>query len=313
MANVLLAWEMGAGFGHLVVLRAIARELRARGHACAFAARMLGNAREFLDADLGPIWQAPIHLGTARTPVKTQVSYASLLHNTGFDDPFALAGRIEAWRLLLATLKTDLLFADHSPVAIVAARTLGIPVCHVGTGFTVPPLLTPFPSFRPRMSVPAQVLAHNEREVLKELNRALERLKLAPLPDLQEIFRGTLPAVLGYRELDHYEVERPEPYRGLPDYSYGEAPPWPAGSGPKVFAYLRPIAQLDKVLEGLKRAPARVLLRISGVPPDRLRPYLRPGFAVVEKPIGFRLAAESCDAFVNYSAFSTVGEFLLAG
>ncbi|MBI2383782.1 MAG: hypothetical protein HYV18_06920, partial [Gammaproteobacteria bacterium] len=135
----------------------------------------------------------------------------------------------------------------------------------------------------------------------------------APFPDVQEIFRGTLPAVLGYRELDHYEVERPEPYRGLPDYSYGEAPFWPAGSGPKVFAYLRPIAQLDKVLEGLKRAPARVLLRISGVPPDRLRPYLRPGFAVVEKPIGFRLAAESCDAFVNYSAFSTVGEFLLAG
>jgi len=34
---------------------------------------------------------------------------------------------------------------------------------------------------------------------------------------------------------------------------------------------------------------------------------------VATDPVHFRAAAESCDAFVNYGAHSTVAEFLLAG
>lgn len=313
MARVLLAWELGSGFGHLVALRALARELKADGHDCAFAARLLGNAHEFLEPDLGPVYQSPLRLGASRRPVKTQVSYSSLLHNTGFDDPVELAGRLEAWRNLMKALKTDYVYADHSPLPLLAARTLGIPACYSGSGFTVPPLLTPFPSFRPRMNVPAKVLAHNDAEVLKELNRALARLKLEPMQSLQDIFAGAHPALLSYEPLDHYEVKRPEPFLGMPDYSHGSAPAWPEGKGPKIFAYLRPNPGLMAMMDALHKSKARVLARLSGVPGASVKRYLRPGLTLVDEPISFRLAAESCDAFVNYGAHSTVAEFLLAG
>ena len=313
MAKVLLAWELGGNYGHLVALRALARELKRDGHGCTFAVRDLGSAQGFLDPALGPLVQAPVRLTRGRNRVRRQLSYASLLHNIGFNDPIELAGRIQAWRTLFRALGTEYLFADHSPVALVAARTLGIPAACIGNGFTVPPRLSPFPSFRVRDDVPESVLVRNEAAVLKELNYALALLKLRPFALLQDIFRGVSPALLTYAPLDHYEVPRADPFRGLPDYSYGAPPQWPSGKGPKVFAYLASSPALPVVLQALKRSRARVLVRLVGGPADEAAAALRPGLAVTTSAVNFRAAAESCDAFVNYGAHATVAEFLLAG
>jgi len=257
--------------------------------------------------------QAPVLLAAAARRVRVQLSYASLLHNIGFNDPVELAGRIQAWRTLYGALKTDYVFADHSPVALVAARTLGLPAARIGNGFTLPPVQAPFPAFRPRASVPQHVLLANEAAVLRELNHALALLKLRPLPVLQDIFHGTAHALLTYAPLDHYEVERAEPFRGLPDFSYGERPRWPDGKGPKIFAYLRPSPALPALLQALRRSKARVLLRLPDAHADVVRGAQRPGLGIATGPVHFREAAESCDAFVNYGAHATVTEFLLAG
>jgi UDP:flavonoid glycosyltransferase YjiC (YdhE family) len=311
MARTLLSWELGGNYGHLVALRALARELKRQGHECVFAVRMLGAAQRFLEPQLGPLVQAPVRLTPGANRVRTQVSYASLLHNVGFNDPVELAGRIQAWRTLYRALETEHVFADHSPVALVAARTLGIPASCIGNGFTVPPLLAPFPSFRPRLNVPQEILLRNDAAVLKALNHALALLKLRPLPLLQDIFRGTGPALLTYAPLDHYEVARPERFRGMPDYSYGQRPQWPQGQGPKVFAYLRPGPALPLLLRALERSRARVLVRLAGAAPAA--PPSSGRVALAREPVHFRAAAESCDAFVNDGAHSTVAEFLLAG
>ena len=320
MAKVLLAWELGGNYGHLVALRALARELKRQGHACTFAVRDLGSAQGFLDPALGPLVQAPVRLTRGRNRVRRQLSYASLLHNIGFNHPVELAGRIQAWRTLYRALGTEFVFADHSPVALIAARTLGIPAACIGNGFTVPPRTSPFPSFVSSRAkrgissanVPDSVLLRNEATVLAELNHALALLKLKPFALLQDIFRGASPALLTYAPLDHYDVPRSEPFRGLPDYSYGAPPNWPSGRGPKIFAYLAPSPSLPVVLEALKQSEARVLVRLLGDAPEAAD-ALRPGLAVTTRPVNFRQAAESCDAFVNYGAHSTVAEFLLAG
>ena len=318
MAKVLLAWELGGNYGHLVALRALARELKRQGHACTFAVRDLGKGQGFLDPALGPLVQAPVRLTQGRNRVRTQLSYASLLHNIGFNDPVELAGRIQAWRTLYRALGTEFVFADHSPVALIAARTLGIPAACIGNGFTVPPRMSPFPSFRPGRVGAAhgrdvqELLLRNESAVLKELNHALALLKLKPFGLLQDIFRGASPALLTYAPLDHYDVPRTETYRGLPDYSYGTAPQWPTGRGPKVFAYLAASPSLPVVLKALKQSKARVLVRLLGDAPEAAE-ALRPGLSVTTQAVNFRQAAESCDAFVNYGAHSTVAEFLLAG
>ena len=312
MAKVLLAWELGGNYGHLVTLRALARELKRAGHECVFAVRSLGSAQGFLEPQLGPLVQAPVRLTPGHNRVRTQLSYASLLHNIGFNDPLELAGRIQAWRTLYQALGTEFLFADHSPVALIAARTLGIPAACIGNGFTVPPRQSPFPCFRPSMAVPDRVLLQNEGVVLKELNHALALLKLKPFALLQDIFRGATSGLLTYSPLDHYEVPRSEAYRGLPDYAYGAPPRWPDGKGPRIFAYLAPSPSLPVVLKALKQSKARVLVRLLGEAPDAAR-AVRPGLSVTTQAVNFRQAAESCDAFVNYGAHSTVAEFLLAG
>jgi UDP:flavonoid glycosyltransferase YjiC (YdhE family) len=313
MAKVLLAWELGGNYGHLVALRALARELKRHGHASTFAVRDLGSAQGFLDPALGPLVQAPVRLTQGLNRVRRQLSYASLLHNIGFNAPVELAGRIQAWRTLYRALGTEFVFADHSPVALIAARTLGIPAACIGNGFTVPPRLSPFPSFRLRDDVPETVLLKNEATVLNELNHALALLKLKPYALLQDIFRGVNPALFTYAPLDHYDVPRTETFRGLPDYSYGAVPLWPSGKGPKVFAYLTPSPALPVVLRALKQSKARVLVRLPGSLADVAAEATRPGLAVATGPVHFRAAAESCDAFVNHGAHSTVAEFLLAG
>ena len=82
---MLLAWELGGNYGHLVALRALARELKRQGHTCTFAVRGLGSAQAFLDPRLGPLVQAPVRLTPGSNRVRTQLSYASLLHNIGFN------------------------------------------------------------------------------------------------------------------------------------------------------------------------------------------------------------------------------------
>ena len=313
MARILLAWELGGGYGHLASLRIAARQLRAAGHDCLFAVRMLENAAEFLEPELGPVLQAPVRLGNGRNPVELQLSYTSLLHNVGFDDPTGLSARIAAWRELMRTWKADRLVVDHSPIALIAAHSLGIPATAIGSGFDLPPLKHPYPSFQPWAPVPEAQLLRNEEQVLIELNGALQRLGLAPYENLQAIYAGCARVLLTYPELDHYDTPRAEPYFGVPDYSLGAAPTWPGGSAPRVLAYLRPHPQLEAMLKALSASKARVLLRIAEIEPEKIRPWLRPGFEVIGQSINLRQAAQECEAYLHYAAHGTVAEMLLAG
>lgn len=313
MARILLAWELGANLGHIAPLRALAQQLRARGHSCVFAARDLNAAEEFIEPELGPVLQAPVRLSNNRNPVRTQVSYASLLNNSGFDDIVGLSARIRAWRHLLHSVDPQLLICDHAPTALVAARSLGLPRVHIGTGFTVPPLTQPFPVFRPDLQVEAKILAHNESAVLQNLNQALARQQLAPFDRLQDLFEGATGYVLSYPELDHYECPRAEPYHGVPEGAHGAQPAWPPGEGPKILAYLRPFNNFQATLTALARTPARVLLRVGDVSAARLKSFLRPGLVITDRPVNMQQAAQSCDAFVNYASHGVTAEMLLAG
>jgi UDP:flavonoid glycosyltransferase YjiC (YdhE family) len=275
--------------------------------------RQVGSATNFLEPALGPVLQAPVRIAAARRPVTTQVSYASLLNNVGFDDPLELAGRIRAWRDLMRTLRTEIVFADHSPTALVAARTLAIPRTALGNGFLVPPQLAPFPSFRPAMKVGAPLLRDNETQVLATLNAALKLLSLPPLERLQDLFGGARLALLTYRELDHYPGKRPEPYLGNPLLAHGAAPQWADGKGPRLMACVRPSPALPSLMEALAASAARVLVRIGGADAASLARYKRPGLDIAEGPIDLQLAAQACDGFVSYGAHGAVCEFLLAG
>lgn len=310
----LFAWELGAGFGHLAQIEAVATLLKARGDACAFAVRHLGNAQQRLPPNLGPTLQAPVRLGPGLNPVKTQLSYASLLHNIGFDDPNELGARVRAWRDLMRLLRTQTLIAVHSPIALLAARSLGIPCLAVGTGFTLPPALTPFPAYQPELPLKPTLLEDNESQVLSQLNQAMAPYLSQPLAALSDIFTGASRAVFSYRELDHYPaVQRSDAYLGWPGRSFGATPRWPAGGGPKLLAYLQPGPLLEPMLNALHASHARVLLRVENVAADRLHAVQRPGLQVVDQALDLQAMAGSCHAFIGTGAHGHSCEMMLAG
>ncbi|MDM4769332.1 glycosyltransferase [Solimonas sp. SE-A11] len=315
MKRILLAWELGGGYGHVAIMRGVAQALRELGHECVFAVRELRPAEEYLPPELGTVLQAPRTPIQARSPVRIQTSYASLLHNTGFDDPIDLAGRLRAWIGLLRASRIDAVLANHAPVALLAARAVGLPRGQFGASFVIPPQASPFPGFQPQLQVKDSVLRHNEAEVLRALNQALERLRLSPLEKLQQIFEDCHTRIFGYPELDAYGAASRETgaHMGIADQSYGEVPQWPAMPGPRVLAYLRPFAHLDALMQALQASRLNLLVRISDMSPDKLRAFERPGLTITGRSIHLRQAAEACDAMVHYGPDGTTAEMLLAG
>ena len=310
----LLAWELGAGFGHLTQLTPFAEHLRKAGHACAFAVRHLSAAENCLPSGLGPCFQAPTRLGPAHNPVRTQVSYASLLHNIGFDNPTELAARLRAWRELLRMLRTEFVIATHSPLALIAAQSMQIPTMEVGTGFTVPPATTPYPCYPGTGEVASAILEKNEAAVLQELNQALERLKLAPMETLQTFHRQAQRRLLSYAPLDHYpDRKSADDYYGRPPFHFGEAPKWPSGSGRKLFVYLRPGPLAQPLLQALTHINARVLIRLDGLDEAGLQGQLPRHMSVTSQSIHTGAAAEQCDAYIGMGAHGLSCDMALAG
>jgi UDP:flavonoid glycosyltransferase YjiC (YdhE family) len=137
MASVLYAWEFGANLGHIGTFLPIARELRAHGNAVHWvvthphqAARLLPKA--------GFDWlQAPTMPEQQREG--PPLSYADILLRYGYADSNNLLGLVVAWRELLRLTGANVVLADHAPTAILAARTLDIPVMLFGSGFFAPP------------------------------------------------------------------------------------------------------------------------------------------------------------------------------
>lgn len=309
---VLLATELGSGYGHLKPLGAVAERLVERGRTCVIATHQPEAAEALGLHRHGAILPAPADFAGTRA-VRLQASYASLLHDCGWHSRNALAGRLRAWCSLMRLTGARAVVADHAPTALLAARTLGLPAAALGTGFSLPPLRNPFPAY-PTIPAREQRLRDNERRVLAVVNDALDALGAPQLPDLQALFAGVELGFKTYAELDHYRVTRDVNYIGLPDFSSGLPVEWGTQREPRVFAYLRAGQGIEALLAALAATRAQVLVRLTDVPADRARRFERPGMRIlVDRDVWLRQAMESCDVFVGSGSHGAVAEALLAG
>src|SRR6185436_7968476 len=118
---MLLAWELGGDYGHLMRFLTISRELVRRGHEPVLALREL----TFVDTVLGdepyavfktPIWAARV------TGLPAPISFAETLMRLGFMHPSALAGLCRGWRALVDAITPRLILFDYAPTALLATR-----------------------------------------------------------------------------------------------------------------------------------------------------------------------------------------------
>lgn len=241
MSRFFGAWELGGGLGHAGRLQPLARALRQRGHEVTLCLRDLVQTQPLLAELALPCLQAPVWLHRTRGLPEPPVSIAEILLGCGYWHAEHLAALVGGWLAALRLARADVVFADWAPTATLAARIAGVPTASVGMGFWMPPDATPIPPFRDWEPIAPGRVEDAERRVLDNVNQVLAQHGAAPLPRLAPLFGGDRPLLCTWPETDHYA--RPPAgvrYFGpnfLPDT--GVAPTWPAGTGPRVFAYLK--------------------------------------------------------------------------
>ncbi len=313
-----IVWELGFGTSYLSFIRMLSETITQSGNRCVVICKDPGLAQRFISDPNVSVLEAPAPATYSESGVKTQTSYASLLFNNGFHSSTALARRISAWNALFATAGADFIFARHSPTAIIAARTLGLPVLHYGNSFSVPPPSAPWPSFRPDLIVGQQTLIQNELRMTRLINRALNTIGGDLIGSVQDIYAELPTALLDYPALDWFGGHRETKgtvlkYLGFPDLNFGPAPTWPGRRAVKVFLSLLPSSDKNwaSVLTDLG---AEVLLRVrdTAITSEETR---SPEFVSTTNDghLNFAQAIRECDYVVGYGSHNLVCEALLAG
>jgi UDP:flavonoid glycosyltransferase YjiC (YdhE family) len=323
MADIFLAWELGGGMGHVVPLSQLTQSLVRHGHRVHLALRDLSGAASALgplhDSPQVRLWQAPIWLPQLHGAPQP-VSYPELLFHAGYLDAARLMPLVQAWRQVLEAAAPALLVADHAPTALLASRGMPMRRAQLGTGFFLPPRVSPMPSFREWERVDPARLASSDARALATCNAVLASRGQPPLHSLHDLFDTDETFALTWPELDHYspgsQGRADVRYWGtLPGRDAGATPHWPAGEGPRVLVYLKAdYAGIDAVLDTLSRGPWRCLAYVPGLTTtqrQRLAGSGRLHFSTT--PVSMTLALADADAVLCNAGSGTVCTALQAG
>jgi len=281
--RILIAQELGGNWGHRARVHRVAGALRAAG----FAVVMESGASR------------PAQKAAARAPV----SFADILDAQGFSDVDSLRDLASSWTGRLRQAAADVILAEYAPGALFAARLAGIPALQLATGFASPAHASPLLPFRPADAPGLRRLRALEGRLLGAMNTVLRGSAALPLRRVADLFDRDNLLLATFPELDHYGARRGGRYIG-PIFAdaEGQAPAWPAGEGPRVFAYLRPAPCVPGVLEALDKCAARVLGVMPGGP---------AGFH--REPLALRKLDPAPQFAVTYGGHGTTAALLLRG
>ncbi|PPD46572.1 MAG: hypothetical protein CTY15_00700 [Methylocystis sp.] len=241
MPRVLLAWEGGAGRGHVVTLRSVAAALGAPEHIDAALYRM-EHAGEIEDV-CGTVFRgAGLRYdgeGRRARGVKT-ASWGEFLGDLGFRDPDFLKTQIGWWRETILARRCGLVVGDYAPCALLAARSLGVKAVGVGAGYGLPP---PGLDIFPVLIEDYSERLYDESEMTGAVNAALAHYGAPPVSRFSDIYAYDDQLVRSLPQLDPYPQARTAPY--LPPVA--DAPQRLYSEGDEIFAYFS-TSELDDPL-----------------------------------------------------------------
>jgi glycosyltransferase involved in cell wall biosynthesis len=319
--TILFTWEQGGGLGHMMKMLPLAEDLARLGHRVYVALRELVCAAAVFGKAGVRFLQAPFWVcGARRYP--RPVTYAQLLGNVGFGGDRELFARAAAWRNLFKMVKPDLAVFDHAPTALLASRGLPVRRALIGSGFCCPPDDVGegdgwrWGVLRPAVAATADPAALGDayREILARVNRQLGQWGQTPVErlgrlysDVDENFLTTLP------ELDHFPRRSGAAYWGpvLCD-GEGDEPQWPAGEGPRVFAYLKPFPALPGLLRALADAGCRTVVYGAGLG-GAVRQCGSERVQLAARRLDVAKVARECDLAVLNGGHGVTAQVLLAG
>jgi UDP:flavonoid glycosyltransferase YjiC (YdhE family) len=313
MSRILLAWELGAGFGHLGPFFGLLPRLLERGHELHIAVREISGAAQALGDLPVMLHQAPLCLNTYGGLHDPPLNYSEILMRYGYLEPSMLGAMLKAWRSLILGTGADVVIADHAPTALLAARSLDVARAVIGSPFNVPPAVAPVPNMRPWIAVSPARLADSDRRVLEVINSQLSQT--GRLSAIHGIFEGATRLFSGVPELDPYGPRDPGDYLGLLSSSTGHAVPlWPAGEGVTVFVYLHAdYPHAERTLQALASSSARVLVYLQGGGETLVRRFAGARLQFAAGLLDFRRLVAECALCVCHGNVGTTLGMLQGG
>ena len=315
MSRILLVWQLGGNLGHIMPLRTLGRGLRERGHDVTFAFEDMRGAAQLI-AEGFPVVQAPVLRSDNPELPRHPISYPEMLFHCGFADAPALTAAVRAWRALYRMLAPDLIVFDHAPVALLAARSIGIPRVVVGTGFCSPPRVAPMPTIRPWEHISTERLERSEQRALDTANAVMRALGGEPLHffhdlfDVEENILATLP------ELDHYGARDGVRYWGpIYEAEDGHEPRWPSDQGTKVFVYLRPSSPaFEPLAQSLRKEQNLSSLWFApGLPAETCRALGSESLSFVVAPVRIASVVARAGLAILGAGHGTCAAMMLGG
>ncbi len=307
MSRIVLAWELGGGFGHLAPFLSLAPRLLERGHTLHIAARDIASACKAVGDLPIAVHQAPLCLKTYGGLHEPPLNYAEILMRYGYLDVEMLRAMLAAWCSLLRATQANTVIADHAPTALLAAHVLNLPNAVIGSPFSVPPAVHPTPNMRAWLDVPAARLMDSDTRVLASIIAALPA-GVRPIAEIHQIFSNAARFFIGIPETDPYGSRGHADYLGLTMFTTGTAVPvWPNKPGKRVFVYLHAdYRHLDAVVHALGTCGARVVAYVLGAD-NNLRQRLQAmGVTVMSELVDMRRVMAETNLCVTHGMGTTL-------
>jgi UDP:flavonoid glycosyltransferase YjiC (YdhE family) len=312
--RILFAWQLGANYGHLATDLPVAECLRRKGHDVSFAVADMRVAAEILSAPGFSFTPSPAPV-SASVPSPPPASYAQIMHACGFGDHRDFVRLLDAWSALITRADIGVLVADHAPMAVLAAHLLDIPAVMIGSGFTIPPMVSPLPSIRPWEITQSDRLQQVESIVLSNINASIARLGKPPFTRLAELFARPKKLLTTFPELDPYGTREEGSYIGpISSESNSKAVKWRPGSLPRIFAYLRPtVPGIAAILTALEESVAQVIVVMPGASREMQQHFASTSVTLLSHAVPLTPLLSGADLVISYGGAGTIAQSLLAG
>lgn len=305
--RIILSSEMGGGWGHLLPLRALAREFIQEGAKIIFLVRE-GEKAKGVFAELGvevisiPEW----------TVNKTgfSLNYSQCVWGNGYWDQKRFQAQFAWWVDQFRTLKPNFVLSDFSPTALLAAQATGVPRGAIGTGFTLPPPVFPMPSLHPWLAINHEPLFAAEAQLVASIQKTIPGVRTAA-----DLFSGASRFLTVFPELDHFEDRPWERYWGpilekVIDHGFH----WPETDGPRVFLYINSVNRcLAGLLDHLRRLEFPVVGHVAGLADPERRALESRTLKLCPSLVDLERAAREADLAVTQGGLHTTATLLLAG
>lgn len=314
MSNITFCWELGRGYGHLAGFKPLAQVLLNYNHKITALLRDVSNAHKFLDGIPVSYFPAPKWQATRKYTAPT-INYADIISRCGYDSKESLLPLVQQWRSRFLDCNTELLIVDHSPTALLAARTLNLPATLFGTGFFSPPLEYPMPSLTPWLDAQPFFLKDIEDNVLGVINGVLCQLDAPKLDYLYQLFEVDENFLCTFPELDPYDNRSPDAFWGPRfDITNGVAAHWPENRKKNIFIYtMHSYVFLQRFLMSLGDVDANFLVHCVGMGEEAANQYTQKNIRFSLEPVQLQSIANRADLVICHAGHGTVAASLLMG